>query len=194
MNHPARTHKLQTGQFIYDWYVKQRLPYKENEKASNKRLCVRAECRPCGKVVTIPEYYILRPHSPKKHCGCKRKTIITHNVWEYRVWRMMHVRCYDDRHRFWKHYGGRGIHICPSWHKDNPDGKGFERFLDFMGKRPSLKFSIDRIDNEGSYYPFRLNGINTEVNSEGAKRQCKWATATEQRANQRSREDVQVST
>jgi len=178
MNHPARTHKLFNGQCIYDWQVIRLLPYK-GTAAANKRLNVRCVCRPCGKVEDVPEYYILRPHSPKKNCGCKRKTIITKNVWEYRVWRMMHVRCYNPNHIAYKHYGGRGIHICAEWHKDNPDGKGFERFLDFMGKRPSLKFSIDRVDNNGSYYPYQADGIT---------RQCRWATAVEQRANQRQPE------
>lgn len=174
MNHPQKTHKLHTGQFIYNWYVKRRLPYKPKE-ASNKRLQVIAECRPCGKEVTIPEYYILRPHSPKKHCGCLRKSIITLNPWEYRVWAMMHVRCYNPKHVFFKHYGGRGITICPEWHKSNPDG--FKNFLEFMGKRPSLKFSIDRIDNNDIYRPYKDDGVT---------RQCRWATAEQQRSNQRS--------
>lgn len=87
----------------------------------------------------------------------------------------MHLRCYNKNHVAYKHYGGRGIHVCQEWHKDNPDGKSFERFLAFMGKRPSLQFSIDRVDNDGSYYPYQVDGVT---------RQCRWATATEQRANQ----------
>lgn len=185
MNHPQKTHKLHTGQMIYNWQILRRLPYKQKE-ASNKRLQVVARCRPCGKEETIPEYYILRPHSPKKHCGCLHKSIITYNPWEYRVWMMMHVRCYNPKHIHFKHYGGRGIHICPSWHKANPDGKGFERFLAFMGKRPSLQFSIDRINNDGSYYPYQLNGKDIEEELPGAVKQCRWATAEQQRANQRN--------
>lgn len=173
--HPQKTHKLFTGQRIYHWELLRKHPYKQ-KAATNKRLVWKAKCV-CGKIEDVPEYYILRKHSPKKDCGCMRKTIITNNVWEYRVWRMMHVRCYDPRHVAYKHYGGRGIHICAEWHKDNPDGKGFERFLAFMGKRPSLKFSIDRVDNNGSYYPFQ---------SDGTTRQCRWATAEQQRANQRN--------
>ena len=176
MNHPQKTHKLHTGQFVGHWYVKRLLPYKQKE-ASNKRLQVIAECRPCGQVVTIPEYYILRSHSPKKHCGCLHRSIITNNPWEYRVWYMMHVRCYDPRHIHYKYYGGRGIAICEEWHKSNPDGKGFERFLAFMGKRPSLQFSIDRVDNNDGYKPFQKDGVT---------RQCRWATAEQQRANQRN--------
>jgi hypothetical protein len=184
MNHPARTHKMFNGQCIYNWQVVRLLPYKQNAP-SNKRLNVRAVCRPCGKEYIVPEYYILRGHSPKKHCGCLSKTIITNNPWAYRSWMMMHQRCYNTKHVAWKHYGGRGIHVCPSWHKDNPDGKGFERFIAFMGERPSLKFSIDRVANDGSYYPYRKDGIDLEEYVEGAEKQCRWATAEQQRANQR---------
>lgn len=176
MNHPARKHKLFNGQCIYHWQVVRLLPYRGSEKATNKRINVKAICRPCGKEFEVPEYYILRPHSPKKHCGCLNKSIITNNVLEYRSWVMMHVRCYNPKHVAFKHYGGRGIHVCEDWHKDNPDGKGFERFLAFMGKRPSLKFSLDRVDNDGSYYPYQADGVT---------RQCRWADAVTQRANQR---------
>lgn len=89
---------------------------------------------------------------------------------------MMHVRCYDPKHEAYKHYGGRGIHVCAEWHKDNPDGKGFERFLTHVGKAPSILHSIDRVDNDGSYYPFQADGVT---------RQVRWATSKEQRGNQR---------
>lgn len=174
MNHPQKTHKLFTGQKIHHWTLLRKHPYKP-KAATLKRLVWKARCD-CGKIEDVPEHYILRVPNPKKDCGCMRKTIITKNPWEYRVWVMMHVRCYNPKHVAFKHYGGRGIHVCAEWHRDNPDGKGFERFLAFMGKRPSLKYSIDRVDNDGSYYPFQSDGVT---------RQCRWATAKEQRANQR---------
>lgn len=169
-----KPHKLFTGQRIHGWELLRKHPYKPNA-ATLKRHVWKARCR-CGKIEDVPEYYLLRQPNPKKDCGCGRKSIITLNPWEYRVWVMMHVRCYNPKHIAFKHYGGRGIHVCAEWHKDNPDGKGFERFLAFMGKRPSLKYSIDRVDNDGSYYPYQADGVT---------RQCRWATAQQQRANQR---------
>lgn len=85
---------------------------------------------------------------------------------------MMHVRTEDPRHVSYHRYGGRGIKVCAEWHKSNPDDKGFERFLAHIGPAPSLKHSIDRINNNVGYQP----------TFEG-KRQVRWATADQQAAN-----------
>lgn len=136
----------------------------------------RVECV-CGKRLSIPEYYLIRPQFPRTHCGCQRKTIKTTHNNEFRIWLMMHQRCYNPTHVAYKHYGGRGIGICQEWHEDSPDGKGFARFLEFVGPRPSMAFSIDRVNNDLGYQPYQPN----------RERQVRWATAKEQRANQRSR-------
>lgn len=176
-SHPQKTHKLIGMYTVHHWTLLRRLPYKPKE-ATNKRLQWRCRCV-CGAVEDVPEYYMLRKHSPKKDCGCKRKTIITLNMREYGIWNMMHRRCYHDDHISYKHYGGRGIKVCPEWHKDSPDSKGFERFLAFVGKSPSPAHSIDRVNNDVGYQPYWEGKI-----------QVKWSTATEQRANQRTPEQI----
>lgn len=176
-NFPQFTHKLKlsTTPTIGCWTLMYSIPYKRKE-ASNRRLQWHVRCV-CGKEEDVPEYYMMRPHSPRLDCGCKRKTLASENNLEYRCYAMMHVRCYDKKHIAWKHYGGRGIHVCAEWHKDNPDGLGFARFLEYMGKRPSLQYTIDRVDNDGSYYPFQADGVT---------RQVRWATRIQQRNNQRT--------
>ena len=178
-NFPQYTHKLSvaTTPKIGEWTLMYSLPYKRKEP-SNKRLQWHCKCS-CGKEEDVPEYYMIRPHSPKLDCGHVRKTLKTYYPQEAGIWNMMHVRCYDRKHVAWKHYGGRGIHVCPEWHKDSPDGMGFDRFLAFVGKRPSPKHTIDRVDNNGSYYPYKADGVTPQV---------RWATGDVQRANQRSRE------
>lgn len=80
----------------------------------------------------------------------------------YNSWRGMIERCYRQDHVAFEHYGARGISVCTAWRTD------FAAFLRDMGERPEGR-SLDRIDNDKGYEPGN----------------CRWATGSEQRANQR---------
>ena len=80
---------------------------------------------------------------------------------EYEAWEHIVQRCTNPKCKVWKDYGGRGITVCAEW-RDN-----FEAFLAHVGKRPSPKHSIDRIDNDGNYEPGNM----------------RWATMTQQHRN-----------
>jgi hypothetical protein len=166
--------KFYAGQKVHSFTIVQKIPDDLKTRSPNLKRRWRVECE-CGSRETIPEYYLTRAN-PKQHCGCKNKTIKTHFNREYRIWLMMHKRCYDTTHIAYKDYGGRGIGICPEWHRNSPDGKGFDRFLAFIGPAPSEEYSVDRINNNVGYQPFQADGVT---------RQVRWATAKEQRANQR---------
>lgn len=82
----------------------------------------------------------------------------------FSTWRGMNIRCYDDRHKSFHRYGGRGITVCPEWRWDNC--LCFVNFIKDVGERPT-DYTLDRIDNESNY----------------CKDNCKWSTKKEQQNN-----------
>lgn len=82
----------------------------------------------------------------------------------YVTWRMMNVRCYDERHKAYHRYGARGVTVCVEWRWDNE--YGFLNFINCMGERP-IGHTLDRIDNDWIYHPDN----------------CKWSTKKEQQNN-----------
>jgi hypothetical protein len=70
-------------------------------------------------------------------------------------------RCNDKHRTDYVRYGGRGIKFLYD---------SFEQFLSDVGKKPLSNLSLDRINNDGNYEPGN----------------CRWATAKEQRNNQRA--------
>jgi hypothetical protein len=104
----------------------------------------------CGTEKLIRKYHF----SVIKSCGCKRKELIGNatrihgmsRTTEHVIWMTMLQRCYYEKSKSYKDYGGRGIYVCERWRGS------FENFYADMGPRPP-KLTIERLDNDGPYAP-----------------------------------------
>ena len=133
----------------------------------------------CGTVKEVQQYNLSAGQSPS--CGCLSKERMramrtTHGetigekgergrTKEYRAWSHIKSRCYNPKVPCYPRYGGRGIRVCDEWLGS------FTAFLRNVGRAPSPKHSIDRVDNARGYEPGNV----------------RWATATEQSRNRRPR-------
>lgn len=78
----------------------------------------------------------------------------------YEVWENMKSRCYNKNSSSYKHYGGRGVVVCPEWKKD------FFSFYSFSIKNGWNKdLQIDRIDTDGGYSPKNCRFVKRSQNS-----------------------------
>ena len=109
-----------------------------------------------------------------RSCGClARETTIKRNrvhgmtnTPEYDAFNHMICRCENSNDKSYKDYGGRGVFVSDEFHD-------FKTWYDYIGPRPGLGYSQDRIDNEGNYERGNIH----------------WTTTKEQNNNQRDRKD-----
>lgn len=89
----------------------------------------------------------------------------------YQIWRMIHCRCENPKHKAYEHYGKRGIKVCEEWNS-------FIRFGSWaINNGYSDNLTIDRIDNNGNYEPSN----------------CRWVTMKEQMNNRSIGEHIIIN-
>jgi hypothetical protein len=86
------------------------------------------------------------------------------------VFNNMVQRCYDEGHKAYKNYGGRGIIISDEWLK-NING-----FIDWYVKNYFDKCQVDRIDNDGPYGPENCRMVTSKENNRN-RRNTRFLTA-----------------
>ncbi len=136
----------------------------------NKKAAWLCQCD-CGKTSIVTSDHLRSGKT--KSCGCTRGTHFsklnanqtTHGKsysTEYKIWQGMMQRCHNTDCGGYAEYGGRGIFVCDEWHT-------FEKFYADMGPRPSNRYSLDRLNNDGPYSPAN----------------CEWRTLSQQQRNRR---------
>lgn len=117
-------------------------------------------CCDCGNEKNIKARYLTSGNS--QSCGCLRNERVKAASWrmtihgesrlggkgtkEYRTWQGVIRRCTSPKKKY-RNYSGRGIKICKHWRIS------FKNFLADVGRAPSTRHSIDRINVDGDYEP-----------------------------------------
>jgi hypothetical protein len=121
----------------------------------------------CGNDVTVNHYMLAR--GTTQSCGCLQRERTSESRLihgesklkssEWNTWNGIKQRCKKNSKEKHKYY--EAITVCDRW------ASSFENFLADMGRKPTSKHSIERINNGKGYSPDN----------------CKWATAQEQACN-----------
>ena len=145
------------------------------EKIENKgkKVCWKCKCE-CGNYKDVISCHLLS--GAINNCGCLKKDKIKRIKTKhgksktklFRVWAHMKDRCYREKDKRFRNYGGRGIKICEEWlNKEN----GFINFYNWAIKNGYKEnLSIDRIDNDGNYEPQNCRWTTMKVQANNTTR------------------------
>ena len=119
---------------------------KETNKIGSNRAFL-AECD-CGTIKPVQGRYLRL--GKINSCGCMKhkRTTDGHKRSEhplYQIWRNMHERTTNRKHKGYATCGGQGVRVCDEWHV-------FDRFIEDIGPRPKGTM-LCRLDFKKDYTP-----------------------------------------
>lgn len=87
----------------------------------------------------------------------------------YNTWGHIKDRCNNPKDARYKWYGARGIRLCKEW---SDDFAVFKLYIDReLGVCPA-GYSLDRIDNDGSYEPGNIRWASLKTQNENKRTPC----------------------
>lgn len=145
----------------------------------NHEAAWKCRCK-CGKEVVVRGKFLRDGRTIS--CGCSRNEHGLSYSDTYSCWKAIKSRCYRKSHRGYKDYGGRGIVAC-SGIRESVVG-----LVAVIGVRASRRFSVDRINNNGSY----TCGMCDECKTQKWVLNVRWATKKTQARNTRTNRIVEI--
>jgi len=126
----------------------------DNTKRKRKERFWNCLCE-CGNTTVATTNQL---HRGKRHsCGCHIERVCEDHglssAPEYQIWASMKHRCQHERS-----YIERNITVCEQWNNS------FAQFIVDVGKRPSPKYQLDRIDPTKNYEPNNVRWLEGKAN------------------------------
>lgn len=131
----------------------------------------------CGTEREISKTSVLYGYS--KSCGCltkettRKMSSILHRTHGksgtrlHNIWKNMRQRCFNEKSKAYKNYGGKGISICEDWLLY----ESFEKWALSNGYDDCLE--IDRIDANGNYEPDNCRWVTKSFNTAQSNKSCR---------------------
>lgn len=161
---PVRSVHAEVGDKSNRWELLD--PDARGGKSGNARMFL---CRcECGTEKLLKPTDFVRERS--KSCGCYNREVAKKRATKHggrktrlnAIWANMRARCNNPNHISYKHYGGRGISVCPEW-------GDFAKFREWALENGydsdrAYRQELDRIDNDGDYEPSNCRWVAPRTN------------------------------